>query len=235
MYVRAYLRASTKEQDATRAKEDLVAFAKERGLRIASFYVEHESGASLQRPELFRLMSDCHEGDLLLVEQVDRLSRLNSEDWMKLKAELQSRRVRVVALDLPTSWMMTSQSDDITGRMLDALNSMMLDMLAAIARKDYDDRRRRQAQGIAKLKESGGYRGRKPDEQRNAAIMDMLRRGDSWNTIIAATGCSRSTLSRLGQKLKQSTEDNEWCGMGPDGVPCALIDWTEARKRRRLK
>jgi DNA invertase Pin-like site-specific DNA recombinase len=232
MYVRAYLRASTKEQDANRAKGDLVAFAKERGLKIVSFYIENESGASLERPELFRLLSDCHEGDLLLCEQVDRLSRLNAEDWNKLKSELQSRRVRVVALDLPTSWMMTNQTDDITGRMLDALNSMMLDMLAAIARKDYDDRRRRQAQGIAKLKEAGGYRGRKPDTQRNAAIMNMLQRGDSWNTIIAATGCSRSTLSRLGQEVKR-IESGEVAGIGPDGVPCALIDWSEARRRRR--
>lgn len=131
----------------------------------------------------------------ILVEQVDRLSRLNNDDWQRLKAELQSRRVRVVALDLPTSWMLTANTDDITGR--------MLDMLAAIARKDYDDRRRRQAQGIAKLKAAGGYPGRKPDEQRNAAIMNMLRRGDSWNSIVAATGCSRSTLSRLARQVKE--------------------------------
>lgn len=203
MYVRAYLRASTKDQDANRARADLIEFAKERGLQIVSFYMENESGASLQRPELFRLLSDCHEGDLLLVEQVDRLSRLDNDDWQRLKAELQSRRVRVVALDLPTSWMMTTNNDDITGRMMDALNAMMLDVLAAIARKDYDDRRRRQAQGIAKLKAEGGYKGRKPDVQRNAAIMNMLRRGDSWNTIIAATGCSRSTLSRLAQQVKE--------------------------------
>jgi len=203
MFVRAYLRASTKEQDAHRAKFDLEAFAKERGLHIAAFYVENESGASLQRPELFRLLSDCHQGDILLIEQVDRLSRLNAEDWEHLKVELQARRVRVVALDLPTSWMMTAAADEMTSRMMEALNAMMLDMLAAIARKDYTDRRRRQAQGIAKLKAEGGYKGRKPDVQRNTAIMQMLKRGDSWNHIIAATGCSRSTLSRLGQQAKR--------------------------------
>ena len=38
-----------------------------------------------------------------------------------------------------------------------AINSMMLDMLAAVARKDYDDRRRRQVQGIAKAKLEGAY------------------------------------------------------------------------------
>ena len=230
MYVRAYLRASTIEQDANRARSDLIEFAKERGLRIASFYTEHESGASLQRPELFRLLSDCHEGDILLVEQVDRLSRLNNDDWQRLKAELQSRRVRVVALDLPTSWLMTPAADDITSRMMDALNSMMLDMLAAIARKDYEDRRRRQQQGIEKLKAAGGYPGRKPDEQRNAAIMNMLRRGDSWNSIVAATGCSRSTLSRLSRQIK-GEESIGLTGMGPDGVPCALIDWDRRKSR----
>jgi DNA invertase Pin-like site-specific DNA recombinase len=71
-----------------------------------------------------------------------------------------------------------------TARMFEALNAMMLDMLAAIARKDYDDRRRRQMQGIAKAKTQGKYRGRPEDKKRNAAIMSMLKRGMSWNSII---------------------------------------------------
>jgi DNA invertase Pin-like site-specific DNA recombinase len=201
-FVRAYLRASTSEQDAGRAKDDLLTFAKEQGFKIAAFYMENESGASLQRPELFRLLSDAHEGDILLIEQVDRLSRLNAEDWNKLKHELQARRVKVVALDLPTSWMMAKDTDEMTSRMLEALNRMMLDMLAAIARKDYTDRRRRQQQGIEKLKAAGGYKGRKEDAERNQAIIQMLKQGTSWNQIVAATGCSRSTLSRLSQRAK---------------------------------
>jgi DNA invertase Pin-like site-specific DNA recombinase len=56
-------------------------------------------------------------------------------------------------------------------------------MLAAIARKDYDDRRRRQLQGIAKAKAEGKYRGRPEDEKRNTAIMNMLKHGMSWNSI----------------------------------------------------
>lgn len=206
MFVRAYLRASTIQQDANRAKADLEAFAKERGLKIAAWYMENESGASLQRPELFRLLSECHEQDVLLIEQVDRLSRLNADDWSKLKAELTARKVRVVALDLPTSWMMATSTDEITSRLMEALNSMMLDMLAAIARKDYTDRRRRQQQGIEKLKAEGGYKGRKEDTKRNEAIIAMLRNGNSWNQVIAATGCSRSTLSRLSQRLNAAIQ-----------------------------
>lgn len=201
MFIRAYLRASTEDQNAERARADLEAFAAERGLHIAATYVENESGARLDRPELFRLLADCKPGDVLLVEQVDRLSRLNAADWESLKAQIAAKRVRVVALDLPTSWLMVAgNGDEFTARMFDAINGMLLDMLAAIARKDYQDRRRRQAQGIEEAKAEGRYKGRPEDEKRNAAIMGMLKAGQSWSSIIAATKCSRSTLARLAKR-----------------------------------
>jgi len=205
MFVRAYLRASTSDQDANRARDQLRSFAAERKLAIAAWYVENESGAKLARPELFRLLADAHPGDVLLVEQVDRLSRLTAEDWERLKTELTARRVRVVALDLPTSWMMaTSTPDEFTGRMFEAINGMLLDMLAAVARKDYVDRRRRQAQGQAKAKEEGLYRGRPEDVDRNAGIARMLAGGQSWGSIQSVTGCSRATIAKIAKRLKQA-------------------------------
>lgn len=207
MHVRAYLRASTDEQDARRASGDLDRFAKERGVAIVARYVENESGASLKRPELFRLLADCLPGDVLLIEQVDRLSRLNADDWERLKAELKARKVRIVALDLPTSWTLLAPNgnDAFTSRMFEAVNDMMLDMLAAVARKDYEDRRRRQAQGIARTlqAEPTKYRGRREDEERNRGILDMLAKGVPWSTICTTTGCSRSTLSRLAKRLHE--------------------------------
>ncbi|MBN9034349.1 MAG: resolvase [Rhizobiales bacterium 63-7] len=205
MFIRAYLRASTREQDATRAQEELKEFAAARGWTIAATYLENESGATLQRPELFRLLSDCQAGDVLLVEQVDRLSRLTAEDWERLKREIHARQVRVVALDLPTSWaMLTAEQDELHRRMFEAINAMMLDMLAAIARKDYDTRRHRQQQGIAAAKAAGRYKGRREDTARNAAILSMLRSGQSWLTIQKATGCSSSTLQRLSKRLRNA-------------------------------
>jgi DNA invertase Pin-like site-specific DNA recombinase len=198
MFIRAYLRASTNQQDASRARADLKRFAAERKLTVAAWYIENESGASLTRPELFRLLADGSPGDVLLIEQVDRLSRLNAEDWELLKRELQENRVRVVALDLPTSWQLIDGGrDELMQRMLTALNGMMLDMLAAIARKDYDDRRRRASQGIQKAKAEGRYKGRPENTERNTGILASLEAGVPWSQIIAATGASRSTLSRL--------------------------------------
>ena len=76
MYIFGYLRASTVEQDAERAKKTLSNFVEQRGLRVAAWYVEQLSGASLQRPKLLQLLSDARKGDVILIEQIDRLSRL---------------------------------------------------------------------------------------------------------------------------------------------------------------
>jgi DNA invertase Pin-like site-specific DNA recombinase len=114
-----------------------------------------------------------------------------------------ARRVRVVALDLPTSWLMASKnSDEFTGRMFEAINSMLLDMLAAVARKDYDDRRRRQAQGQAKAKIEGRYHGRPENVARNQRIASMLEAGMTWSVIQRSIGCSRGTVARVAKRSK---------------------------------
>ncbi len=206
MMIRAYLRASSAEQDASRAKAQLREFAEQHGQRIASYYIENESGATLQRPELFRLLADSEPGDVLLVEQVDRLARLSEPDWAKLRAELQAKGVLVVALDLPTShqaMQSTKAGDDFTGRMLSAINTMLLDMLAAVARKDYEDRRRRQAQGIEKAKAQGAYKGRQTDAELHRRIAELLSDGKSVRGVADLLGCSTNTVQRV--KKTQTT------------------------------
>jgi DNA invertase Pin-like site-specific DNA recombinase len=109
--------------------------------------------------------------------------------------------VRVVALDLPTSWMMaTNTGDQFTGRMFEAINGMLLDMLEAVARKDYDDRRQRQAQGQARAMAEGRYKGRPEETERNAGIARMLAAGQSSSAIQSLTGCSRATVAKIAKR-----------------------------------
>lgn len=201
--VYAYLRASTTQQDATRAKGQLDEFATANGMTISSYFAENESGASLKRPELFRLLEIAQKGDVLLVEQVDRLSRLSGEDWNKLRSLINEKGVRVVALDLPTSHQLIQSGDEFTSRMLEALNGMMLDMLAAIARKDYTDRKRRQAQGIVKAKSDGKYKGRPEDTQRNERIAKLLQAGMSYSDVMDTVNCARATVAKVSKSLKE--------------------------------
>lgn len=68
---------------------------------------------------------------------------------------------------------------------------MMLDMLVAIARKNYEDRRLRTTQGIAQAKERDkpkpqakrDYKGRPASHERNTAILAMLDKGSSWSEL----------------------------------------------------
>ena len=138
---------------------------------------------------------------MLLVEQVDRLSRLSEPDWRRLRGELDARQVRVVALDLPTSWLLAAPPDEFTGRMFAAVNAMMMDVLAAVARKDYTDRRRRQAEGIAKARAEGAYKGRPEDRERHAVIAGLLAKGVSWNAVQKATGCGRATVAKVAKRV----------------------------------
>lgn len=127
MFIRAYLRASTEDQFADRAKEMLEQFVQERGYKIASYYRENISGTKLDRPELGRLLMDSHHNDILLVEQIDRLTRLINSDWMTLKKQIEQHELRIVSLDVPTSWQTLSdkdpsQADPITRAVITAIN-----------------------------------------------------------------------------------------------------------------
>ena len=66
---------------------------------------------------------DSRPGDVLLSEQADRLSRLTATDWQKLRADLDQKQIRVVALDLPTSLMLAAPADEFTARMFWAVTA----------------------------------------------------------------------------------------------------------------
>lgn len=199
MFIRAYLRASTDEQDAGRARDSLERFVLDQNKAIACEYIENASGAASDRPELLRLLKDARIGDVLLVESIDRLSRLPVDDWNKLKAAIDAKGLRIVALDLPTSHqgLRDTKGDEFTNRMLSAINSMLVEMMAAIARKDYEQRRERQAQGIHKAKAAGKYQGRPVDEELHKRVKELLGAGMGIRATARHANCSTTTVLRI--------------------------------------
>jgi len=157
--VYGYLRASTKEQNAERARATLEFFARQQGFAIKDFATENQSGTKLERPELMRLLRTAQKGDCILVEQIDRLTRLHPADWFLLKRELEDKGIRIVSIDCPTSFAFLTPNKALDG-VMNAINGMMIDILATFAHKDNEDRRRRQAEGIVIAKAEGKYKGR---------------------------------------------------------------------------
>ncbi|PSW79137.1 recombinase family protein [Photobacterium damselae] len=198
MLIRAYLRASTTEQDAQRAKEELKAFGTKFDHRIAGYYIENQSGTKLERPELNKLIEDSEVGDVLLIEKMDRLTRLPWGEWKTLKTRIMAKGLVIVVIDQPMTQMIFSSGKQNSITL--ALTEFMLDLGAAMARDDYETRHKRQAQGIAKAKAEGKYRGRQPNLALHHDILDQLTLGRSYSQIQEKLGCSRATIAKITKK-----------------------------------
>ena len=195
MTVRIYVRASTKDQDATRALADLVTFSTSYDDNRVE-YVEHSSGTKLDRPALTLLLNDAEEGDILLVESVDRLSRLSQDDFAILKQRIKDKGLRLVVADLPTTH---TVSNGMTGDILRVINDMLIDLLATMAKLDNDKRRERIKQGLA----NSGYKptGKKANTAKHNRIKELASQNNMTKEEIAkAVGVGVATVYRV---LKQ--------------------------------
>lgn len=197
MTVRIYVRASTKDQDAERALSDLIEFSNEYGSEYVE-YVENESGTKLNRPILTKLLNESKQGDILLVESVDRLSRLEQSDFEILKQQIKGKGLRLVVADLPTTHVINS---GMTGEILNVINSMLIDLLATMAKLDNDKRKERIKQGLAR----SGYKptGKKANTVKHDRIKQLLDAGNMTKEEIAkAVECGVATVYRVAKDVK---------------------------------
>ncbi len=195
MTVRIYVRASTKDQDATRALADLITFSTSYDDNHID-YVEHFSGTKLDRPALAKLLKDAEQDDILLVESVDRLSRLSQDDFAILKQRIKDKGLRLVVADLPTTH---TVSEGMTGEILRVINDMLIDLLATMAKLDNDKRRYRIKQGLA----NSGYKptGRKANLTKHNRIKELASQNNMTKEEVAkAVGVGVATVYRV---LKQ--------------------------------
>ena len=194
MITRIYVRASTKDQDAERALDDLREFTKSMHNNVSE-YIENESGTKLDRPVLNQLLDESNNGDILLVESVDRLSRLTQSDFDVLKGRIKEKGLRLVVADLPTTHMLINSNDNITSSILNLINNMLIDLLATMARLDNDKRKERIKQGL----EKSGYKptGKKADIGKHDRIKKLNQKGLTKEEIAKAVGCGIATVYRV--------------------------------------
>ena len=200
MNTRIYLRASTKDQDAERALAELNALNNSLELGKPIIYVEHYSGTKLERPELNKLLQEANQGDALLVESVDRLSRLTQHDFNELKRRIQEKGLRLIVADLPTTHHLSQVNNNITSSILGLINNMLIDLLATMARLDNEKRIERIKQGL----ERSGYKptGKKPNQTKHKRIKELLASNTMTKEEIAkAVGCGLATVYRVAKRV----------------------------------
>src|SRR6516162_6308934 len=172
-----YARVSTLDQDLSIQRAAL----KAAGCEVIR--AEKASGTRRNgRTELQVLLDFLREGDTLVVTRIDRLAR-SLKDLQDIVYELKDRGVALKATEQPV--------DTST-----AAGKAFLDMLGVFAEFETNIRRERQAEGIARAKAEGVYKGRKPSLDR--AAVDQLR-ADGFNPTQIANklGINRVTVYRL--------------------------------------
>lgn len=176
MAVVGYRRVSTIDQSLER---------QELG-QVDKLFEEKVSGASTSdRPVLQELIGWVREGDLVVVYSIDRLAR-NLQDFLSIVTNLNRKGVSIRFI-----------KDNLTfpPEGSDSAAKLYLAILGAVAEFERAIIKQRQAEGIAKAKAAGVYKGRKAtiDKDRVLALRDE---GHSTYKIAELMGISRMSVHR---------------------------------------
>ena len=144
---------------------------------------EKASGASREgREELRRLLDFVRADDTLVVTRIDRLAR-SIGDLQDIVRELRAKGAALRAIEQPI--------DTST-----AAGKAFLDMLGVFAEFETNLRRERQAEGIAKAKAAGVYKGRKPSVDAEA-VRRLATEGLGPAAIAARLKIGRTSVYRV--------------------------------------
>ncbi|MDA9185706.1 recombinase family protein [Planktomarina sp.] len=143
---------------------------------------EKVSGTSIQgRDELNTLLEFMRDGDELVITRIDRLAR-SIRDLQNIVYDLDKKGVTLSATQQPID---TKTS----------VGKCFLDMLGVFAEFETNLRKERQMEGIAKAKDKGVYKGRKPtiDVQKVKELRDS---GLGASKIAKELGIGRASVYR---------------------------------------
>ncbi|MBG0775829.1 MAG: recombinase family protein [Desulfovibrionaceae bacterium] len=173
-----YIRVSTVDQNTDRQLD---------GVELDKRYEDKISGASTKRPQLQACLDYLRDGDTLHVHSMDRLAR-SMRDIEDLVKELTGRGVTV---------RFHKEGWTFSGKM-DATQTLLFQMLGAVAQFERSIIRERQAEGIAKAKAAGKYKGRKPtlSPEQVQEIKEKVAAGAEKKALAQEYGVSRQTLYR---------------------------------------
>lgn len=156
MAVYGYHRTSTKEQHLDRGITAIKEFCQKNGLELERIYTDQQTGKNFDRPRYTVMKEDVlRNGDILIIKEFDRLGR-NKQASLKELRELQEMGVKVVFLDIPTSWMLATGNVE-NKSIMEMINNILIEVYSTIAQQEIERKETRQAEGIKAMKERGEW------------------------------------------------------------------------------
>ncbi len=190
-----YVRVSSAEQNTDRQLD---------GIALDRIFTDKMTGSTKDRPQLKAMLDYVRYGDTVVVHSLDRLAR-SLEDLIFIINQLNKKGVSFKSI-----------KDNLT---FDGVNNSPMDkfflhILGAVSELERALIRERQKEGIAKAKQKGVYKGRKPSltPEKQAIIEERLAEKEkdlqsyksiSYQSIADEIGVSLATLNRYLAKRKK--------------------------------
>ncbi len=173
-----YARVSTTGQSLEIQLEQLKAAGCEK------IFQEKASGAKKDRPELAAMLDFVRIGDTVVCTRLDRIAR-STQHLLEIVEKLCRQMVKFqdINLGLDTS--------TPTGK-------LTLTILAGIAQFEREMMLERQAEGIAKAKKAGRYKGRQPTARaKTKEVLELARQGMKREKIADQLGIGVASVYRI--------------------------------------
>lgn len=172
-----YIRVSTNQQNTARQLD---------GIQLDKVFEEKESGVSKDRQQLKAMLDYVREGDTVYVHSIDRLGR-SLIDLKNIVEQLKNKGVSVV---------FDKNKLEFNADQTNSTHELMFNILASFAQFERDIIKERQAEGIAKAKQEGKYKGQ-PRKVTDKEILDKLNDGLSIRKTAESLNCGISTVQRV--------------------------------------
>ncbi len=190
MAIWGYWRTSTTDQDSERQERSLLDAGCER------IFGDQITGTSNygERPELSRCLDGLRDGDLLIIDSLDRLGRTMIEMLVQVNGLIE-RGIAIKTLD--------GRLD--TQTMSSELVKLVVGIMGYAAEMELVNIKRRTQEGrvIAQHRGVKFGRKRKYTPQQAAVVLEMRQQGKGYGTIGSAMGMSASMVRRILDTQKQ--------------------------------
>ena len=179
-----YVRVSSQGQNTARQLADI---------KLDKEFIDKVTGSNMDREQLKECMAYVRNGDLLVVESIDRLAR-NLRDLQEIIANITGKGVSIKFI---------KENLTFSGNE-DAMATLMLQMMGAFAEFERTMIRSRQRDGIDAAKKAGKHLGRPPkvDNKFRKVVKEKIESCQSIRSIAKDLNVSRATIYKVLEKTK---------------------------------
>jgi DNA invertase Pin-like site-specific DNA recombinase len=193
----AYIRVSDKDQNEARQVETM----KREGIEERDVFIEKMSGKNFERPKYQLLKQLVRDGDEIVFDSITRMGRSMNEtlkeyEWF-VENGIELKFIKEPMINT------SNEQDDIIKQ---AIQRVILTVLAAFAEKERLDIKIRQAEGIEAAKAKGKHLGRPRaviTPEFEIVYKQWINKEISAVNAMKKANVSKTTFYRLVKKLKE--------------------------------